>query len=72
MVDCGNKKNMINERTCIDILNEDYNPLNENLYYSKQLGEHDIVVLYEICIMMDQPGKQSHANFTGGNSKFGG
>ena len=48
-----NKKNMINERTHIDTLNEACNPLNEIIYYSKELGECVIVVLHEIGMMMD-------------------
>ena len=59
VVDCGNKanKNMINERGLIEKLNEACSPLNESIHYSKELGDHVIVVLCEIGMIMDQPDK---------------
>ena len=59
VVVCGNKtkKNVINERKHIDTLNEACNPLNENIYYLKERAENVIVLLYELVIVMDHPGK---------------
>ena len=67
-----NKKNTINERTHIGTLNEVFNPLHDNVYYSKELREYSIVVLHGFGMMMDRQGKRSCTNFIGRNSKFWG
>ena len=65
------KDNMMNEQTQVYTYVKVSNPVNGKKYYSKQLRKCNQIVLCDIGIMMDQPGKRIQTNFAGGNSDYG-
>ena len=72
-VACGHKdkNNMIHEKHYIETLNELMKPNNKKKFYSTKLRKYISVVLFDVGIMMDQPGKRDYFNFAGGKGDYG-